>query len=273
MNIDLHIHTNASDGSLSPAEVVKEAVEAGLAVISIADHDTTSGVKEAIETQTGNDIIIIPGVEVSATDPRGDAHILGYWIDFAEGSPFQAFLQEPFSSRPSRIIEMCRKLTDLGLPVTPEEVTEEAGGKGSIGRPHLARVMLKKGYIEDMEEAFQRYLTRGKPAYVERFKNTAAETISRIHECGGISVIAHPGLIDDPQLVPALIEQGIMGLEAYCHEHDQDMVDKLLQLAEQHNLLVTGGSDYHGEMLDQTFKLGDLQVPYECYEELTKARG
>ena len=111
------------------------------------------------------------------------------------------------------------------------------------------------------------------PYRVVRFKNSTAETIARIHQCGGISVIAHPGLIDDPEVVPALIEQGVMGLEAYCHEHDEEMVEQLLRLAAEHNLLVTGGSDYHGDMLEKTFKLGDLQVPYDCYEQLKKARG
>ena len=187
MNIDLHIHTTASDGSLTPAQSVKEAAAAGLRVISIADHDTTSGIAEALEAQDSHDIIVVPGVEISASHPKGEAHVLGYWMDY-DDPEFQAFLEKPRSSRTQRIIEMCKRLTDIGLEVHPEEVIEEKGGKDAVGRPHLAKVMVEKGYVKDMEEAFQRYLTAGGPAYVKRVKNTTAETIAMIHRCRGISL-------------------------------------------------------------------------------------
>jgi predicted metal-dependent phosphoesterase TrpH len=271
LNIDLHIHTTASDGSLSPAQVVQEAGEAGLSVIAIADHDTTDGVPEALAAQQENNVEVIPSVEVSATDPEGEAHILGYWMDY-ESPAFQSFLQKPRENRPDRIIEMCEKLTGLGLPVQPDEVYAVAGGRASVGRPHLARVMLDKGYIQSMDDAFRLYLKRGKPAFVQRFKNSARDTIRLIHECGGISVLAHPGLIEEPRLVDSLVEAGIMGIEAYCHDHDRATTERFLALAKQHGLLITGGSDYHGEMLQKSFKLGDLSVPYACYEELKAAR-
>lgn len=271
MNIDLHIHTNASDGTLSPTQVVEEARDAGLAVIALADHDTTDGVAEAVESGRRHDVEVVPGVEISAEDPRGEVHILGYWMDYASPA-FQSFLLRPRSVRPARIAEMCAKLTALGLPVTPEEVQAVAGDASSVGRPHLARVMLQKGYVENMEDAFRLYLREGCPAYVKRFKNPAGESIDRIHACGGISVIAHPGLIQDPALVDTLIRQGVMGIEAYCHTHDAATADRFAALARRHGLLVTGGSDYHGEMLQKTFKLGDLKVPYACYEALAAAK-
>jgi len=271
LNIDLHIHTNASDGTLSPSEVVRESAEAGLKVISIADHDTTDGVPEALQAQGRYGIEVIPGVEVSATDPMGEVHLLGYWMDY-EDPAFRLFLHKPRSSRPDRIVGMCKALTGLGLPVDPAEVFALAGEKGAVGRAHLARVMLTKGYVGNMDEAFDRYLSSRGPAYVERFKNSTEETLSMIHGCGGISVIAHPGLVRNPELINRLVEQGVMGIEAFCHEHDRDQTERFSRLADEHGLLITGGSDYHGDMLDQTFKLGDLKVPYPCYEKLREAR-
>lgn len=267
MKIDLHIHTNASDGSLTPMQVVREACEAGLDVIAVADHDTTAGVSEALEAGAQAGVLVVPAVEISATHPLGEVHLLGYWMDYRSPS-FQAFLKKPFSSRPQRIVEMCGKLQELGVRVRPEEAFEEAGDRGSVGRPHLARVLLRKGYVHDMEEAFRRFLRAGAPAYVKRFKNSTAETLDQIHRHGGISVVAHPGLIEDPALVTALIEQGAMGIEAYCHEHDRAAQAGYEALASRHGLLVTGGSDYHGEMLGKAFKLGDLEVPAECYRRL-----
>jgi len=177
LNIDLHIHTNASDGSLSPAQILKEASQAGLRAISISDHDTTDGLSEAFKVQGQYDLEIVPGVEVSATDPKGEVHILGYYMNY-EDPVFQSFLEKPRHSRPARIAEMCAKLSDLGIDVTFEEVFEVAGGKETVGRPHLARVLQKKGYVKEMEEAFQRYLTNGAPADVKRFKNTSSISVA-----------------------------------------------------------------------------------------------
>jgi predicted metal-dependent phosphoesterase TrpH len=271
LNIDLHIHTTASDGSLTPAQVVQEAADAGLGVISIADHDTTSGVSEALEAQKSHDVIVVPGVEISASHPSGEAHILGYWVDH-DDPVFQAFLEKPRSTRTSRIVEMCERLCGLGLEVRPEEVFEEAGGKEAVGRPHLAKVLVAKGYVKEVEEAFRSYLTEGTPAYVKRVKNKTLETIAMIHRCGGISVIAHPGLVSDPGLVDALIREGAMGIEVLCHEHDIADVERFSEMADRHGLLKTGGSDYHGDMLEKPFRLGELQVPHRFYLELKEAR-
>ncbi len=271
MNIDLHIHTTASDGTLSPSKILQEAAEAGLKVIAIADHDTTDGLADALKVQKQYDITIIPAVEVSAADPKGEVHILGYWMNYEDPS-FQNFLLKPRAARPDRIIEMCRKLTDIGLSVHPEEVFEKAGNRDAVGRPHLARVLLEKGYIKDMDEAFDRYLTEGCPAYVKRFKNTVDETLKMIHKSGGISVIAHPVLIKNQDIILELIEKGAMGMEVFCHDHDEKTTQKYVAMAENHGLLMTGGSDYHGEMLEKSFRLGDLKVPYELYLRLKEAK-
>ncbi len=256
---------------MTPTQVVEEAREAGLSVISVADHDTTSGVAEALEAQDAHDVIVVPGVEISASHPSGEAHILGYWMDHDEPA-FQAFLERPRSTRVPRIIEMCKRLRGLGLEVQPEEVFEEAGGNEAVGRPHLAKVMLQKGYVKDMEEAFRNYLTKGTPGYVKRVKNSTAETIAMIHRCGGISVIAHPGLLEDPGLVDCLIQEGVMGIEVLCHEHNSAAVERYSEMADRSGLLKTGGSDYHGDMLEKSFRLGDLQVPYRFYLELKDAK-
>lgn len=271
MNVDLHIHSNASDGTLRPSEVVEEARSAGLAVIALADHDTTDGVAEAVEAGRRLGVEVVPGVEISAEDPRGDIHILGYWMDYASPD-FQAFLARPRSARPARIAEMCARLAALGMPVTPEEVQAVAGNASSVGRPHLARVLLDKGYVRSMEDAFRLYLREGCPAYVKRFKNPTGESIERIHASGGVSVIAHPGLVADPSLVDTLIAQGAMGIEVYCHTHGPAATRRFLALARRHGLLVTGGSDYHGAMLEKSFRLGDLKVPYACHERLKAAK-
>ncbi len=271
MNIDLHIHTTASDGSMTPTQVVEEAREAGLSVISVADHDTTSGVAEALEAQDAHDVIVVPGVEISASHPSGEAHILGYWMDHDEPA-FQTFLERPRSTRVPRIIEMCKRLRGIGLEIQPEEVFEEAGGNEAVGRPHLAKVMLQKGYVKDMEEAFRNYLTKGTPGYVKRVKNSTAETIAMIHRCGGISVIAHPGLLEDPGLVDCLIQEGVMGIEVLCHEHNSAAVERYSEMADRSGLLKTGGSDYHGDMLEKSFRLGDLKVPYQFYLEMKEAK-
>ena len=139
---------------------------------------------------------------------------------------------------------------------------------------HLAEEgSLVWGYVKDMEEAFQNYLTKGTPGYVKRVKNRTAETIAMIHRCGGISVIAHPGLLEDPGLVDHLIREGIMGIEVLCHEHDREAVEKFSAIADRNGLLKTGGSDYHGDMLEKSFRLGDLKVPYEYYLALKEAKG
>jgi predicted metal-dependent phosphoesterase TrpH len=185
---------------------------------------------------------------------------------------FQAFLEKPRSARGPRIVEMCKRLRGHGLDVQPEEVFEEAGGTESVGRPHLARVLLARGYVQGMEEAFSKYLGRGCPGYVKRIKNKTSETIAMIHRTGGISVIAHPGLLRDPGIVDSLIEEGAMGIEVLCHDHDEEAVKRYSELADRKGLLKTGGSDYHGDMLEKSFRLGDLKVPYQFYLDLQAAR-
>jgi predicted metal-dependent phosphoesterase TrpH len=215
-------------------------------------------------------ITVIPGVEISATDPKGEVHILCYYMDFLSPG-FQQFLEGPRSSRSGRIVEMCERLVSCGVHISPDEVFEEAGGIEAVGRPHLAKVMLKKKYVSSMEEAFERFLAEGTPGYVKRSKNTVDNTLEVLHAHHGISVIAHPGLIKDQGIISDLVAKGVMGIEVYCHDHDQRMVDRYLQIAHEANLLVTGGSDYHGDMLEKPFRLGDLKVPPTCHEALQQA--
>jgi len=255
---------------MSPSQVVAEARFRGLQVISIADHDTTDGLEEALEAGRRQGVTVIPGVEISAADSREEVHILGYYVDF-RAPGFQGFLKEPRLARSKRIPEMCERLAQMGIQVSPEEVFAEAGGIESVGRPHLAKVMLKKGYVSSMDEAFERFLADGAPGHVKRFKNTVDATLEILHAHQGISVLAHPGLLKDLDMIPYLVGKGVMGIEVYCHDHDQAMVDRLLSIAEKANLLVTGGSDYHGNMLEKSFKLGDLKVPSTCYEALERA--
>ncbi len=270
VNSDFHIHTKASDGTMSPSEVVAEAASRGLEVISITDHDTTDGVEEAIEAGRRYGVVVIPGVEISSTDPREEVHLLGYYIDFRNPA-FQEFLRQPQGSRIKRIQDMCEQLARCGIRITPEEVLEEAENSHSVGRPHVAKVLLRKGYVASMDEAFDRFLREGAPGYVKRSKNSVDATLNVIHNHGGISVIAHPGLFEDQGIVDYLVKKGVMGIEVYCHEHTPSMVEHYLEIAHRENLIVTGGSDYHGTMLEKSFRLGDLKVPESCYHSLERA--
>lgn len=266
--IDLHIHSTASDGRFSPAEVVRKSAGAGLTVIALADHDTVDGVVPALEAaKTYPRLKVIPCVEISTDVPTGEVHVLGYFIDYTHPE-LEAALRRMRNSRQERAQGMIAKLGNLGLPIEWERVKEIAGS-GSIGRPHLAQAMLEKGYIASIKEAFTAYIGWGGPAYVEREKMTPKEAVELILRANGLPVLAHPLTINDPEtMVIELKTSGLVGIEAYYAGCTAEEINRLVSLADRYGLIVTGGSDYHGLDDSAETMIGGADVPIESAEQL-----
>lgn len=243
---DLHIHTNASDGLFSPAEVINMAEEAKLAGISITDHDTVAGLYQAEvylkEYKTG--VEFIPGIELNTEYKEEEVHILGYFIDYRQEKLIRR-LTEIKAQREERAKQMVEKLQKLGWNVCFQQVKKFAQGD-LVGRPHIAMALVEKGYMESIEEAFARLLAQGKPAYVPRYKFTPREAVDLVKGAGGIAVLAHPGLIRDRDVVTEVIKMGIDGMEVFYPQHDEEDIEYFQQLCRSYNLLMTGGSDFHG---------------------------
>jgi hypothetical protein len=262
--VDLHLHTTASDGQLSPAEVVHKALALGLSVIAITDHDTTDGIEEALEAAKGTGLEVIPGVEISTDVPQTEVHILGYYVAYKEQA-----LREKLTlfrkSRLGRAQKMVAQLARMGLPLEWERVQQIAAG-AAVGRPHIARAMLEKGYVSSLSEAFGLYIGRNGPAYVERHKLSPVEAVQIVLAADGIPVLAHPLHVN--HLVPELVEHGLAGLEAYYTGYTPEETDFLLDLATKYGLLVTGGSDFHGDDGWPENKLGGVMTPWAVVESL-----
>jgi len=273
--IDLHTHSNASDGTLSPTALVDLAVETGLAAVALTDHDTVDGLTEFVEAGVRKGIEAIPGVEINAAHGSGTLHILGYFVPVGD-SPLRNALGEMRRSRVDRARAMTKRLRDLGIPIELDDVISEAAG-ATIGRPHFASVLVKKGVVATMSEAFERYLGKSGPAHVSRRKFSAAECIGFIASSGGIPVLAHPGTIETPgapdleRIVGELADRGLRGIEAHYSSHSEADTARYLEIAERLGLLVTGGSDFHGKArarFDLGRGLGNLSVPAKILEPL-----
>jgi len=266
--VDLHIHSNASDGRFSPEEVVRKSAELGLTVIALADHDTVDGIVPALEAAKNfPQLKVIPCVEISTDVPTGEVHVLGYFIDYTNRELCDT-LSRMRNSRIERARGMVDKLRNLGVHIDWSRVTEIAGSS-SIGRPHIAQAMLEKGYITSFKEAFTRYIGWGGPAYVKREKMSPAEAVQLILRADGLPVLAHPLTINDPEtLVIELKASGLAGIEVYYHDCTAEEINRLTSLANKYNLITTGGSDYHG--LDDCTEtmIGGTDVPLESVEQL-----
>jgi hypothetical protein len=265
--VDLHIHSTASDGRLTPVEIVREAAERGLTYIALADHDTVDGIAPAqAAAQAFPQLKVIPCVEISTDIPQGEVHVLGYFIDY-NNAELGATLGRFRNSRLRRAQGMVAKLDDLGIHIDWQRVQQIAGGS-SIGRPHIAQAMLEKGYIDSIKQAFTEYLGRNRPAYVEREKMTPAEAVALIVKAQGLPVLAHPLTVNDPEVMTIELKAaGLVGIEAYYDGYTTDEINWLVGLADKHNLIATGGSDYHG--LDPTeTAIGGADLPIESVERL-----
>ena len=280
LSIDLHIHSNASDGTLSPLEILALAQQLNLGAIAITDHDTVEGAYEALQSATTFGMRVLTGVELSASPPAdfscsGSFHILGYGINL-QTPLLTATLQALQQARKNRNPQIIAKLNQLGFAVTLHEVIDEVG-PGQIGRPHIARLMVAKNFAGSINEAFDKYLGRGKPAYVDKFRVDSAKAIEVIQNAGGIAVLAHPSLLnlsDENLLEPLIVSLkalGLQGLEVYYPEHTAEQSDQYIALARKHELLMTGGSDFHGSLkpsIQMGSGSGDLYIPYAFYEAI-----
>lgn len=268
---DFHLHSTASDGRLSPTALMELAAKNGVQVLALTDHDSTEGLREAQAAADRLGLRLIPGVELSTDIPGNEVHVLGHFIDW-ESELFQSTVAGFREGRVGRGMEMVRKLRDLGLMIEWERVLEIAG-EASVGRPHVALALKEAGYVETIEEAFDRYIGRNGPAYAEREKLLPEQAVAFINSVGGIATMAHPNYVDDPEpIVASLKEHGLFGIETYYKDYDQALIDKMLRLAEKYDLVPMGGSDFHGLERSNERTPGDIPYPDEAIERFL-ARG
>ncbi len=276
--VDLHTHSTASDGTFSPKELVRLAKATGLFALALTDHDTVDGLREAEEEARVQGLNFVPGVEISVKfDGPGHCHILGYFVDKNSGilNETLAVLKD---ARKRRNETMVKKLRDLGVEITLEELEKVAGG-GEIGRPHVARLLVEKGVVKSVEEAFERFLKKGAAAYVPKARLSPQEAFHAIKKAGGLCVLAHPVHLklspkELANYISSLKSLGLDGIEAYYTDHSPEFTQLCLELAKRHGLLVTGGSDFHGHNkphIKLGKGLGNLSVPDTCYKELLAA--
>lgn len=264
---DLHNHTTASDGLLRPRALVEYAYMKGLKAIAVTDHDTTDGIEEAVKAGKELGIEIIPGIEINTQIDNEEIHILGYYIE-ANHQWLQEILYKIRYSRLNRARIMVQNLCSIyGININYMEVLEQAK-EGAVARPHIARVLIEKGIVADLAEAFSKYLGTNCPAYADRYRLTPKEGIDLIEKAGGIAVLAHPGLLNKQSLVHQLIEEGVKGIEAYHSKHTEEQAMYYKGLALKHGLIATGGSDCHGELMDGMPIIGDVTVGLEVVEAL-----
>jgi Predicted metal-dependent phosphoesterases (PHP family) len=277
---DLHTHSTASDGTNGPAVVVRLAKEAGLAAVALTDHDTMAGCAEAVAEGSRIGIQVVPGIELSAVMNGRDIHILGYWCDMNDAK-WQERVKVQQSFRGRRNLMMIEKLQELGIAITLEEVISVAQRHGKkadsaeqIGRPHLAEALIERGAAADMKEAFDRYLGEHGAVYCNPPRPTPFEAVDWIREAGGVCVIAHPGLYGDDSIVEEIVKHGVHGIEVYHSDHSPEDEKRYAAMAERFGLVMTGGSDYHGEKRGVVFHgpLGGRSVDISVVKRLQQLR-
>jgi 3',5'-nucleoside bisphosphate phosphatase len=259
MIADLHLHTKFSDGTFSPEEVVELARQRGLAALALTDHDTVEGCARAAAACERAGIEFISGTELTAEHEGQEIHILGYFIDthnpalLAGMAKFQAVRQE-------RIRSIVGRLNQMRVPLRPEAVFNLANCRAP-GRPHVARALVQAGHCSSLDEAFERFLKRNRPAWVPKFKMSATDAIALLHRAGGAAVMAHPGLTRTDRAIPGMVEAGLDGLECFHTKHSTTTTEHYLELADRYHLLVTGGSDCHGLNKGKPL-IGAVRLPY-----------
>ena len=267
--VDLHSHTTASDGTLTPRELVRLAAHHGVRVLAVTDHDSTGGVREASdEARSLASLEVVPGLEINCDVPGAEIHVLGYCVDW-EAPWFQTFLGEQREERRRRIYRITARLAELGVPIEPEAVFALVK-EGSAGRPHVAQAMVDRGYVKSIREAFDRYLSQSGPANVPRKRLTPADAVRVIRRARGVPVLAHPGLANRDELIPELVEAGLLGIEAFYPEHSAGQITAYRELCARLGLIATGGSDFHGPRVGGARHPGAQPVPESAWEALRR---
>jgi predicted metal-dependent phosphoesterase TrpH len=257
---DLHLHTNFSDGTFTPEELVLHAQKAGLACIAVTDHDSVEAGARAAAACAAVNMEFIPGTELTAEQDDTELHVLGYFLDtnneklLAEIAKFQIVRQ-------NRIHQMVACINEMGVPLRAESVFALANCK-SPGRPHVARAMVKEGLVRNLDEAFERFLKKGRPAWVPKSKISALDAIELVHQAGGLAIMAHPGLNRTDNIIPGLVDAGLDGIECFHTKHSTAMSERYLEIADKYHLLVTGGSDCHGFSKGKPL-IGTVRLPYD----------
>jgi predicted metal-dependent phosphoesterase TrpH len=266
--VDLHVHSTASDGKYAPEEIVRKAAALGIRYLSLTDHDSVDGIASAVKAASAFPrLTFIPGVEVSTDVAEGEIHILGYFIDYHNQELSDA-LKRFRTSREGRARGMVDKLAGLGMAIDWKRVREIAGD-GAIGRPHIAQAMLEKGYIDSFKEAFDKYIGRDGPAYVEREKMTPEEAVALVIRSGGLPVLAHPFTVKNMEKwVAALKAVGLIGIEAYYKDNTPEETEATLKIADRFGLVATGGTDFHGIEDTGEVMMGGVDVPVKAAKRL-----
>lgn len=272
--IDLHLHTTASDGRLSPAQLVARAATAGLTTISVTDHDTVAAIAEAAGAAAAVKIRVVPGIEITAVDQERDVHVLGYFFD-PSSATLAALLAQQRALRVSRVREIAARLEALGMPVDVETVLLSAAARpgSSVGRPQLARELTRAGYVSSMQEAFDAWLASGRPAFVPRTGPSPASVVEAIHDAGGVASMAHPGVTGRDDLIRPLVDCGLDAIEVYHSDHSPQDEQSYKGIAARLGILVTGGSDFHGEepgadARSSRSTLGVVSLPADAFAAL-----
>jgi 3',5'-nucleoside bisphosphate phosphatase len=267
---DLHTHTTASDGTFSPSQNIQRAVEKGLKAIAITDHDTINGVEAALEEASKHDDFeCVPGIEISTLYKGQDIHVLGYYIDYKDKN-FLMTLEKLTSVRDQRNKMILQKLNGLGIQIEASELEAKRCGEGNVGRGHIAEILMEKGIVNSLPEAFEKYLGKGKAAYAIPDRISPIEAVKIIQDANGVPVLAHPGIYDADELIALLSENGLAGIEC-CHpDHTIEQVHHYEKLAEKFSLIKTAGSDFHGFRNGEVFHgdIGSCTVPLSTLQSL-----
>ncbi len=267
--VDLHVHTNASDGLFTPSDVVENSLKLGLGAIAITDHDTVDGFVEASRMVDEKVMEVVPGVELSSNYKGADVHILGYYIDY-QNPEFVKKILKFRQYRYERGEDMVARLNELGLNLSMDTVKTIAGNS-SLGRPHVADALLREEFVQTYDEAFARYIGYHAPAYVPKKILTSQQAIDLIHLIRGVAIMAHPGTLRHDEFIPDLVEMGIDGIEAYHSQHKRNDITRYKNLAGKLGIIYTGGSDCHGPRKGKSL-IGTQRVPYSVLVKLKKVK-
>ena len=265
--IDLHLHTTASDGLFEPATLVDLAWRAGIRTMSVTDHDTTAALLEAETAATSFGIAFVTGIEITAVHDGRDVHVLGYFID-RDDVALAGFLEKQRADRVRRVEEIADKLAMMGKPVNREALLAPRLGGKSLGRPMVAKALVQAGHVADTRQAFEQWIGEGRPAFIPRCGPSPADVIGMINRAGGIASLAHPGLLRRDELIPGMIDAGLTAVEAFHSEHDASTTQRYLAFADRHGILVSGGSDYHGDKERRKAAFGSVGLPTDRFEQL-----
>ena len=266
---DLHVHSLASDGTYTTAQLIKEGIARKLSAIAIVDHDTLDAIPQAIAQAKGTDLEIIAGIELTSQYENQEVHILGYFLDYLDNVLLEK-LKLVQQNRIARVYKIVTNLEEMGVKLNPETVFN-ISGKSTVGRMHIARALVEEGHVDSIAEAFRKYIGDKSPAYVLGFPLSVREAIKLINNVGGVAVLAHPYILHNDTLITEFVKDGLQGIEVYYPEHSQSMVNFYLDLAKSLNLLVTGGTDFHGSVKPQ-IKLGMIKIPFELVEKIRLVR-